>query len=229
MKKLLMVSNGELFGMRIFKAASAALIGCALALAFLVASAPLARAQGSDAEKFLQAELGNRSMQSVPKADFLQALCSAVKKHRSAAPQIVRVAVAARPEWKNDILRTAFNCLGTGDCRLLGGVLRGAIAGSPGDASELTALAIELAPGCASSFPGTGGEPGEDYGNFGTAPGNLNPVPGTIAGGGGQGNVVAICHNGETLFVSPGQAEEHLNNHPGDTLGGCVVTGTQNQ
>ena len=41
-------------------------------------------------------------------------------------------------------------------------------------------------------------------------------------------NSVAICHNGHTIMVSPQGAENHLRNHPGDTLGPCEVTPVQN-
>jgi hypothetical protein len=229
MKKLLMVPNGEHFAARFLKTTLVLLTGLALATAFWVASTPVANAQGGNPAQFIESQLpSGKTMQNASKADFLSAVCAAVKKHKNAAAQIVRVAVAARPEWKNDILRTAFNCLGTGDCALLGRVLRGAIAGSPGDANDLTQVAIEAAPGCASSFGG--GQPGEDEGNFGNAPGgNQNPPPGTIAGGGGQGNVVAICHNGHTIFVSPNGAEAHLSQHAGDSLGPCQVTAVTNQ
>ena len=227
MKKMLMVSNGEHFAARILKTTAMLMIGLALGTAFWLASTPTANAQGNAAQ-LVAAELpAGKTMANAGKADYLAAVCSAVKKNRGAAPQIVSSAAAARPNWKNDVVRTAFECLGTNDCGLLGRVLRGAIAASPGDASELTALATDLAPGCASAF-GTGG-PAEDEGVFGLGPGNQNPPPGTLFGGGGQGNVVAICHNGHTIFVSPQGAEGHLNNHPGDTLGACQVTPNTNQ
>ena len=65
-----------------------------------------------------------KTVQTAGKAEFLAAVCAAVKKYRSAAPQIVRFAVDAHPEWKKDILRTAYRCLGTDDCRLLNRVLQ---------------------------------------------------------------------------------------------------------
>jgi hypothetical protein len=223
MKKLLVSSHLA----RLLKAMSVLLIGLGLATAFWVASMPVAQAQNMSPARMIESQLPQgKTMQNASKADLLSAVCAAVKKFRNAAPQIVRAAVTAHPQWKSDILRTAFNCLGTDDCRLLGRVLRNAIEGSPGDANDLTQLAIELAPGCASSF---GGGPAPDEGNFGIGPGNQNPPPGTVTGGGGQGNVLAICHNGHTIFVSPQGAEQHLNNHPGDTLGPCQVTAVTNQ
>ena len=215
MKKLLTVSNGLL-----------TLSALALLAAFSVATIPSAVAQGNDARNLIQQELGSGNVQTAGKADFLQAVCAAVKKNRGAAPQITRAAIMIHGEWKNDILRTVFECLGSDDCRLLGRVLRAAIAASPGDADSLTQLATELAPNCAGSFGGQ--QPDDDFGPTG-GPASQTLLPGTAAAGGGQGNVIAICHNDHTIFVSPQGAEAHLQQHPGDSLGPCQVTPVTNQ
>ncbi len=224
MKKLLMVSNGEPLALRLLKSATLLVAGIAVGTMFWMAGTPVAQAQNMSPEKMLQAEMGGQSPASASKADFLSALCAAVTKHRGAAPQIAAFAAQLHPEWKKDILRTVFRCLGTDDCRLLGRVLRAIASGD--DASELTDLAIELAPGCAPSFGG--GQP-DDGGGFGNAPGNLNPPPGSIGGGGGQGNVIAVCFNNVTRFFSPEAAAAFINANPGATLGACVVTPVQNR
>lgn len=233
MKKLLMVSKGEHLVARIFKTTLMVLLGLTLGTAFWVASMPVAQAQDMSPTKMIESQLPQgKTMQSAGKADYLAAVCSAVKKFRAASPQIVRAAVEAHPAWKKDILRTAFQCLGSDDCRLLGRVLRGAISASPNDASGLTETAIDAAPSCSGSFggggAGGGGEGGgEGEGNFGNPVGNLNPPPGSIGGGGGQGNVVVVCFNGETLFVTPERAQDLVNQ--GATVGACQVTATVNQ
>jgi len=228
MKKLLMVSNGEHLVARIFKTTLLLLIGLALGTSFWVASMPVAQAQDMSPTKMIESQLPQgKTMESAGKADYLAAVCAAVKKWRSASPQIVRAAVEARPAWKRDILRTAFQCLGSDDCRLLVRVLRGAIAGAPDDASGLTETAIDAAPSCAGSFGGGGGGDDDDGGNFGNPPGNLNPPPGSLGGGGGQGNVIVVCFNGQTLFVTPQRAQELVNQ--GATVGACQVTPAVNQ
>lgn len=232
MKKMLTVSNGDHFAVSFIKAALALVTVLALGAAFWIGSTPAAQAQNMSPAKMIEAQMPHgKTMQNADKAELLSAVCAAVKKFRSAAPQIVRAAVSAHPEWKNDILRSAFNCLGNDDCGILSRVLRGAIAGSPGDASGLTQLATELAPACAGSFGGAtgaghgGGDGGE--GNFGNAPGNLNPPPGSIGGGGAQGSVLVVCFRGQTLFVTPERAQELVNQ--GATVGACQVTTTTNQ
>ncbi|MGI9087527.1 MAG: hypothetical protein ACR2HH_07285 [Chthoniobacterales bacterium] len=232
MKKLLTVSNGQLFAARILKTIFVVLIGVALGTAFWVASMPVAQAQDMSPTRMIESQLpAGKTSASASKQEYLGAVCAAVKKFRNAAPQIVRVAVETHSEWKKDILRTAFRCLGPDDCRLLGRVLHAAISGNGSDASELTELAIELAPNCAGAFGdakegGHGEEQGE--GNFGNPPGNVNPPPGSIGGGGGQGNVVAVCHNGVTIFLTPQGAQDDLRRNPGDRLGPCVVTQSTN-
>lgn len=225
MKNLLTVSNGEPLAARIVKTAALILLSLALGTMFWSATTLTTQAQTMTPAQMVQAELPHGvAVASAGKADFLAAVCAAVTKHRNAAPAIAAFAVNLHPEWKKDILRTIFRCLGTDDCNLLKRVLRALIAGDP-NASELTDLAIELAPNCASAFGG----PADDGGGFGNAPGNLNPPPGSIGGGGGQGNVVAICFNGVTSFFSPEGATEFLRTHPGATLGACVVTPVQNR
>jgi hypothetical protein len=227
MKKLLMVSNGEHLAARIVKAALVLFITIGLSVMFWVASSPVAKAQDMSPEKMIESQLPQgKSVQTAGKAEFLAAVCAAVKKYRPSAPQIVAFAADLKSEWRNDIMRTAFRCVGTGDCRLLGRILRALTAANPNDAQELTELAIELAPNCASAFGGGGGH--DDEGNFGNPPGNLNPPPGSIGGGGGQGNVIAVCFNGQTLFFSPQGAQEFLNANPGATLGECQVTQATN-
>lgn len=223
MNKMLMVTNGGQI------ASQSAKIGVAL-LALLAMFGglllPVAHAQMTPAQ-MIEAELPQgTTIQTAAKAEFLTAVCNAVSKNRAAAPQIVRFAAEIKPDWKEDILRSAFRCLGTDDCRLLTRVLRALATGD--DAATLTALAVELAPDCAGAF-GTGGVPGPDEGGFGQAPGNLNPPPGSIGGGGGQGNVVAVCVNNVTRFVSPEAAEQILRTTPGARLGACTVTPNTNR
>lgn len=204
-------------------------IGVGLGIALWTATVPMSMAQGNSPTRLVEANLPKgQTIASASKADLLSALCAALKKNPNQAPQIVRMVAAARPDMARDILRTAFQCLGNNDCRLLGRTLRGVIAAVPNDASGLTSLAVELSPDCAGSFPGNG-VPGSDEGNFEQGPGNQNPPPGSIGAGGGQGNVVAVCFQGTTRFFSPGGAEDFINSHPGATVGSCVVTPVTNQ
>ncbi len=233
MKNMLTGINGVNRSARLLRSTAVALTGLALVLALWSATVPMASAQGNNPARMIEANLPQgQTIAQASKADLLSAVCAAIKKNPRNAPQIARVAATARPEMAGDILRTAFRCATTGanDCALLGRILRSVIAAVPDQASSLTDLAISLAGNCAGSFqPGNGG--GEDNGgNFGQGPGNQNPPPGSIGGvGGGQGNVVAICHNGKTIFVSPKTAEKFLALNPGDTLGPCVITPVQNQ
>ena len=163
------------------------------------------------------------------KPAFLATIPSAIKQFRHVAPQLAGGATIVRKEWARDILREAFNAVGP-DCAMRARILRSVIAAAPEQAAALTELAIELGPDCAGAFStgGTGGYD-ESTGGFGAPPQNGAAPPGFGSGGGGQGNVVGICHNGRTIFVSPAGAENHLRNHLGDTVGPCQVTPTQNR
>src|SRR3982751_991181 len=104
MKKLLMVSNGELLATRVLKTVLMLLIGVALGTAFWVASTPVAKAQEMSPSRMLESQLpSGKTMATASKQDYLAAVCSAVKKFRSASPQIARAAADAHPDWKSDI------------------------------------------------------------------------------------------------------------------------------
>ena len=169
-----------------------------------------------------------QTMARAGKADFLSAVCAALKKNRRSQAQIVRSAVNARPDWSKDILRGAFTCVGTGgdNCAALAAMYRAASAAKPDETSELTDVAVELAPECASAFTSEG------EGNFANAPANQLPAPGSVGGGSAsQSGRCQVCHRDgqgrrRTLTISCNAVPAHLRH--GDTEGPCPVTPTQN-
>jgi hypothetical protein len=169
-----------------------------------------------------------QGLHKVSKGEFLTALPAAIKQYERVAPQLSGGATIVRKEWARDILRTAFDAAGPG-CGLRARILRSVIAADPEEADALAELAIELSPGCAGAFGGSGGETAP--GGFGTPPSidNFGNPPGLSfgVGAGGQGNLVAICHNGRTIFVAPQAVGAHLRH--GDTLGACQVTPVTNR
>ena len=233
MKTLLTVSKGEHFAARVLRTLAVLLIGLGLGAALWIATTPVASAQQMTPARMIEANLPQgQTMARAGKADLLSAICAAIKKNRRSAAQIVRAAAEARPQWSKDIQRAAFTCLGTGrnNCALLGEIHAALVAANPDDASEITELAIELAPDCASAF--RGGRTDEGEGNFGNVPGNQNPPPGSISGGGGsQAGRCQVCHRDgqgrrRTLTVSCNAVPAHIRH--GDTEGPCPVTPTQN-
>ena len=237
MKKLLTVSGGEHFAGRIRRTLGVLLIGFGLSTALWVATMPVAEAQTNQVSlnfvRAIESELPQgQTMANASKPNLLRALCAAIKKDRRNAAQIVRSAVSARQQWSKDILRAAFNCVGTtrANCDLLGDIYQSYIAAKPDDANDATELAVQLAPECASSFQARGD--GEGEGNFGDATANQLPPPGSISGGGGsQSGRCQVCHtsgNGQrkTLTISCNAVPAHIGH--GDTEGPCPVTPTQN-
>ncbi|MCA1660340.1 MAG: hypothetical protein LC642_07395, partial [Verrucomicrobiaceae bacterium] len=172
-----------------------------------------------------------KALRGASRNQFFDALPASIKEWRQVSPQLAGSATIVCTEWARDILRSAFGAVGP-DCPLLAKVLRSVIAADPNEASALMELALELAPQCAEAFklgPGGAGDGGGGGDGFGPGgPPNQSGVP-FQSGGGASGNVISICHNGRTIFVSPAGAAAHLRNHRGDTLGRCVVTATQNR
>jgi hypothetical protein len=186
----------------------------------------------------LENNLGHpRPLRNADRSQFLTALPDATKKWRIIAPQLAGAATLTRKEWALDILRTSFNTVGA-DCGMRARILFSVVSADKKDAVKLLELALQLGPGdCAGAYQkavadalservtvtGSGGAtaegPGTNTGNFGNPPG-LN--------GAGQNGLVAVCHNGTTIFLTPEQAQRDLKQNKGDTLGACQVTPVSN-
>ncbi|MEP6810693.1 MAG: FecR family protein [Chthoniobacterales bacterium] len=172
------------------------------------------------------------SLRDADRSDFFNAFPTVTKQWRFVSPQLAGSATFKKREWSKEILESAFRAVGP-DCPLLKRILRSIVEADPSRASELTELAIRLYPKCAEEFQNAASGGGKSGGSGGGAPVSQNSGPfnpGSVAGGGsGQGNVVAICHNGRTIFLSPEDALRQLQNNPGDTLGACQVTPVTNR
>lgn len=170
-----------------------------------------------------------QSLQKIARSEFFKALPASIKQWREVSPQLAGSATIVRREWAQDILRSAFDAVGGGDCALLAKILRSVAAAAPQEASALTQLALALAPQCAGSFEQNKPTEVSTTSQDGGSPNANAAVAPNIAGGGGQGAVVAICHNGQTLFLTPADAQIHLQTHRGDRLGPCQVTPAVNR
>src|SRR5450432_2207556 len=116
-KRMDAVLPGVLFSTRIRRTALLRLIMFALAAGFCVAALP-----GRDLtpSEMIQNGLPSaKTMKSATKAEFLAAVCAAVRKHRSAAVAITPVAVAARREYAGEVVRTILRCDAKSDCKFV--------------------------------------------------------------------------------------------------------------
>ncbi len=238
MKKLLTVSKGEHFAGRIRRTLAVLLIGLGLGTALWVVTTPVAEAQGADAQQMLQSNLPpNTTIAKANKGQLVSAVGAAVKNSARNIGQIVRIAAQARKGDVEDIVAAAIRALGRNpDCRLVAQAVDAGMDANPDRASQIVELALRLAPNCGSEIQriDRGGDAGAEQGegNFGNAPGNQNPPPGSISGGGGsQAGRCQVCHtsgNGkrQTLTISCNAVPAHIRH--GDTEGPCPVTPTQN-
>ena len=179
-------------------------------------------------------------MKRATESELLAAIAAAVKRWREFSPEIVKTAIVAHKEWAAEIVRQAITSLGKPhDCALIGGIISGAIAAAPDQASRISEIALRLAPECHGTLenlppPGTncppnngggGGEGGAPSENF---PANINPPPGSSGGGAGR-NLCIICHNGHDLRIPCDQVASFVRQHPGDFAGSCRPTPVTNQ
>jgi hypothetical protein len=239
MKKLLTVSQGEHFAAKIRSTMGAVLIALALGIALWTATAPVAEAQGPNAQQALQSSLPpNTSIDRASKGQLVSAVTAAVKGSPRNIGQFVRLAAQARKGDVQDFLAAAIRALGRNpDCQLAADAVEAGMEVDADGVARLVELALRLAPNCSSQIQaidrsgrGDGTDQGE--GNFGNAPGNQNPPPGSISGGGGsQSGRCQVCHTGgngkrQTLTISCNALPQHIAH--GDTEGACPVTPTQN-
>ena len=235
MKKLLTVSQGEHFAAKIRSTMGALLIALALGMGLWIATAPVAEAQGGNAQQALQSNLPpNTTIAKATKGQLVAAVAAAVKGSPRNIGQFVRLAAQARKGDMEDILAAAIRALGrNADCQLVVDAVEGGMEVDPDSTARLVELALRLAPNCSSQIQAinrAGTDEGE--GNFGNAPGNQNPPPGSISGGGGsQSGRCQVCHtssNGkrQTLTISCNAVPAHIGH--GDTEGPCPVTPVQN-
>jgi len=191
----------------------------AVSLAGLVLALPASKLLASTEAEIIQSGLPPKmTLHSAPKRDFLSAVCKAVSRYRSSAPEIVRSAIETRPEFSSDVVTTAIGCLrepkeGILDCELGRRILIEASAANPAAAYEITELMISLLPDCQLDVPAEGPP---------NVPRNINP-PGPPLPSGVPVNCV-ICHNGQEIHVLCDTIDSFLSSHPGDTLGSCQST-----
>ena len=239
MKKLLTVPQGEHFAAHIRSTMAALLIGLALGMMLWTATAPVAEAQGPDAQQTLQSNLPpNTTMAKASKGQLVSAVAAAVKSAPGGIGQYVRLAAQARKGDVEDIVAAAIRALGRNpDCQLVAQAVSAGTDVNPALASRIVELALRLTPNCTSEIQqinqsGRGADTDQGEGNFGGAPGNQNPPPGSISGGGGsQSGRCQVCHRDgqgrrRTLTISCNAVPAHIRH--GDTEGPCPVTPTQN-
>ena len=245
MKKLLTVSQGEHFAGNIRTTMAAVLIGLALGMTLWTATAPLAHAQTRPTDQialnFAQHLPPNTTIAKATKGQLIAAVTAAVKAAPRQIAEIVKLGGEARKGDIADILAAAIRGLGRNpDCRLAAQGLEAAMEVEAREASRLAEQTLAQVPSCTSEIQqvnrgggaGADAETDQGEGNFGNAPGNQNPPPGSIsAGGGSQSGRCQVCHTDgqgrrRTLTISCNAVPQHIGH--GDTEGPCPVTPTQN-
>ncbi len=240
MKNLRTVPSGGLQSVPFARLIWPLLLTAALGAGLWIATLPAARARAMTPADMIQEGLPpGKTMKSATKPEFLSAVCAAVRKHREAAPQITRVAVAAHREYAGDIVATVLRCSPNVDCDFVGVIVGAAIQAAPGEASIIDDAALAVAPDCADAIQAAteksaGDIPAEGPDNFGGgAPLNQVPLPGSIGGGGGgfnpQDQLLLVCDNGTQRTVAQSQLGAFLSSHPGSFVGSCQPTPTTNR
>jgi hypothetical protein len=191
-----------------------------LAAAFWVATPPV-----SSGVEFAPADLienalpRKTTLKRAKKADFLGAVCSAVRANRKAAAGITSAAVTARPALARDIVGAVLRCTRKYDCEYAGAIAGAAFAANPAAATVISDAAIARAPDCgdtiaAATRPATttttaataAAEPGPTAAEERFDP--LEPLK-------------LVCTDGIQRAIRASLVDEFLRAHPDSYLGSC--------
>ena len=233
------VSNDGRFSATLARTGLFLLVTVALIASLWIATLPVAMARLMTPTEMIEQGLPpGKTMQSATRAEFLFAVCAAVKKHRREAPAIAKVAVVAHREYAGDIVETIIRCAFPTeevDCEFVGAIVAAAVAAVPGVSSAIVDGALAAAPNCADAIQQAAAQvPGEGPGfEAGGGPTSALPPPGSIGGGGGgfnpQEQPILVCDNGTEQQVVPSQLAAFLSSHPGSFVGACQPTPVTNR
>jgi hypothetical protein len=208
----------------------------ALAAGLWLATTPAARGREMTPAEMIQQGLPpGKTMKTATKAEFLSAVCAAVRHHRNLAAEITKVAISAHREYAADIVGTVLRCSPSVDCEFVGVIVEVAVRTAPDEASVIDDAALALAPDCADAIQDAtqralGDIPGEGPGGGG--PSTQVPLPGGVGGGGGgpaATEPVLVCDNGTQRHITSGSLGSFLTGHPGSFVGSCQPTPTTNR
>ena len=237
MKKLLTVSHGGRFSVTSTRTGIFLLVSFTLVASLWIATLPVALALLMTPTEMIEQGLPpGKNVRNATKAEFLFALCAAVKRHRPDSPAIAKVAVVAHHEYAGDIIETIIRCASAEepDCEFVGAVVAAAVAAAPDSSSGIADGALAAAPNCADAIQqALAPVPGEGPGFESAGPTSALPPPGSVGGGGGgfnpQGQPILVCDNGTEVQVLPNQLSTFLSSHAGSAVGACQPTPVTNK
>jgi hypothetical protein len=229
------VSTGELFAVRIGWAALLVFFVVALAAGVWVAALPAALGRDQTPKEMIQDGLPfAKTIESATKSEFLAAICTAVRRHRSVGASVTRVAVVARHDYAGEIVGTVLRCNAKRDCKYVRSIVAAAISADKSAATTIADAAIATAPDCADAIQngvpraasGGGDHPASDA----TGPDSQNPASSpskdSDEGFDPHEQLTLVCDDGTQRTVRESQVDEYVRTHPGAFLGSCPSTPT---
>ncbi|MDQ3200149.1 MAG: hypothetical protein M3Q46_13375 [Verrucomicrobiota bacterium] len=164
-----------------------------------------------------------KTLKSATKAEFLAAVCSAVRKHRSAAAALTPAAVGAHPEYAGEIIGSLLRCSGKLDCEFVGSIVSAACAVEGAETTSISDAAMAKAPECAETIRETARRAAREEGKAPSAPGgaeeNFDP----------REALQPVCVNGTQRAIRASLLDEFLAANPGAVVGTCQITPPTNR
>src|SRR5450432_440871 len=135
MKELRTVSKGGRLSVTLTRSGLFLLLAIALVAGFWIATLPTALGREMTPTEMIEQGLPpGKNIQRATKAEFIFAVCAAVKIYRRDAPAISKVAVVAHHEYAGDIVETIIRCAFPTeevDCEFAGAIVAAAVPAVP--------------------------------------------------------------------------------------------------
>lgn len=199
--------------------------------AFWFAASPASLARESSAAELIEDALPSKmTMEKAGKPDFLSAVCTAVRKNRTAASAITRAAASARGEYAPDIIATVLRCARKVDCEDVGAMVKAAISAQPRAATAISDAAMARAPNCEESIEAAAraakNEDDRAPRNAPQASPSLSPGAGTDEGFDPHEQLVLVCDGGTQRAIRQSLLADFLRSHSEAKIGSCPPTPT---
>ncbi|MEO7725025.1 MAG: hypothetical protein ABIU29_10150 [Chthoniobacterales bacterium] len=196
------------------------LIGLLLATAFWFAAPPISLSRDLSPTEMIENGLpARKGIKNASKPDFLNAVCSAVRKNRQAGGAITSAAIAARGELAGEIVGMVLRCASKLDCDYVETIVAAAVTARAVASPAISDAAISTASTCAETIQAavrTAAPAGE------VPPAEDKPVAQEKFDP--HEPLRLVCENGGHRTVRASELEEFLRTHPGSFAGPCPPT-----
>jgi hypothetical protein len=165
-----------------------------------------------------------KTIENADKGELTNAICRAVKRHRSATVRMTSAAATAQPELAAEITATVLRCLGGANCDSVAKIVSAACKVKGTSNNAIADAAIARAPDCAEAIDRAARpakkESAQAVAKTETTP-SPTPKPTPEETFDPHEPLRLVCDSGSQRAVRAGEVDEFLRTHPDAVLGTC--------